>query len=266
MKVPRSKFSSNVDLKQFANDHKTRIYNQFQNNLQSQMQNYNSNNYNINYNLNQHINQNINPKSGQGRMPNIPSNSNEPQWNNNFHSNYDNNAFLAQAQLNEQMCNSPNFQKLYSASPNDSGNLNFSLGDEYNNLNFISLRPTPKRTNSTTDALKRQPSGTKMKTSLFMSADKEEKGEDFADLQELMNSINVDLWEYAKSQKGSRNLQKLLNKIQPEGLDSILDKLKFNFPELMIDTYGNYFCQKLIQSCSSEQRMFILRHVIIIFN
>ena len=59
----------------------------------------------------------------------------------------------------------------------------------------------------------------------------------------------------------TRNLQKLLNKIQPEGLDSILDKLKFNFPELMIDTYGNYFCQKLIQSCSAEQRMFILRHV-----
>ncbi len=110
-----------------------------------------------------------------------------------------------------------------------------------------------------------------------MSADKEEKGEDFADLQELMNSITGELWDYAKSQKGSRyllliliffkrNLQKLLNKIQPEGLDSILDKLKYNFPELMIDTYGNYFCQKLIQSCSSDQRMFILRHVTNKFN
>jgi hypothetical protein len=56
-------------------------------------------------------------------------------------------------------------------------------------------------------------------------------------------------------------LQKLLNDIDPAELDIILENLKNNFKDLMIDTYGNYFCQKLIQCCSSEQRMFILENV-----
>jgi hypothetical protein len=30
----------------------------------------------------------------------------------------------------------------------------------------------------------------------------------------------------------------------------------------MTDTYGNYFCQKLIQCCSAEQRIFILKHIV----
>ncbi len=101
----------------------------------------------------------------------------------------------------------------------------------------------------------------KVSSSLFLN-EKDSKGEDFADLQELISSIQIDLWEYAKTQKGSRNLQKLLNKIQPESIDTLLEKIKDNFPGIMKDTYGNYFCQKLIQSCSADQRIFILQHVI----
>lgn len=29
-------------------------------------------------------------------------------------------------------------------------------------------------------------------------------------------------------------------------------------PELMVDNYGNYFCQKLLSSCSGDQRLAIL--------
>ena len=36
---------------------------------------------------------------------------------------------------------------------------------------------------------------------------------------------------------------------------TIIALFKFNFPELMKDIYGNYFCQKLIQCCSSEQKL-----------
>lgn len=99
------------------------------------------------------------------------------------------------------------------------------------------------------------------KASLFNNLDKEEKGEEFKDLEELLSSIDCELWLYASSQKGSRNLQKLLNKILPHELDVILEKIKDHFAFLMTDTYGNYFCQKLIQCCSSEQRVFILKHV-----
>jgi len=104
--------------------------------------------------------------------------------------------------------------------------------------------------------------GNKKSSSLFVSCiDKDEKVEEFKDLDDLLKNIDCEFWIYAKTQKGSRNLQKLLNKILPDELDHILEKIKENFYELMTDTYGNYFCQKLIQCCSSEQRVFILRNV-----
>jgi hypothetical protein len=56
-------------------------------------------------------------------------------------------------------------------------------------------------------------------------------------------------------------LQKFLNKISPENLELLIENLNHNTPKLMIDLYGNYFCQKLIQSCSAEQRISILNYV-----
>ena len=63
------------------------------------------------------------------------------------------------------------------------------------------------------------PTKSKVKTSLFNT----EREEEFNTLEELMTSINTDLVTYAKSQKGSRNLQKILNKIAPEKVDLLLD-------------------------------------------
>jgi hypothetical protein len=140
-----------------------------------------------------------------------------------------------------------------SQSPNDSGNV--SLLDDFGN--FLSLKPVPKRVNSNLDVKKLN----KHKSSLFCNND-DDKCEEFEDINELLESINTELWVYARSQKGSRILQKLLDKILPEELDIILEKIKKRFTELMTDVYGNYFCQKLIQCCSAEQRMFILKHVI----
>jgi hypothetical protein len=56
-------------------------------------------------------------------------------------------------------------------------------------------------------------------------------------------------------------MQKYLNKILPDDLDLIVNKLGNNIPKLMIDLYGNYFCQKMIQCCSAEQRTNVLRYV-----
>lgn len=56
-------------------------------------------------------------------------------------------------------------------------------------------------------------------------------------------------------------MQKFLNKITPENLNYLINRLGDNTAKLMIDTYGNYFCQKLIQSCSAEQRIDILNNV-----
>jgi hypothetical protein len=176
MKVPRSKFNSNADLKLYAREHKNQLFSQFQSQIQSQSgMNYNPYNYNINYNISQNINQNINGGKSIGALDR-PSNRLD-RANPNYNHSY----------------------KLYNSSPNDSGN--FSTNEEVSNL----IMP-PKRTfsNNIPDLSKRQLSHFKVKSSLFMSAEKEEKGEDFADLQELLDSITVDLWDYAKTQKGSR--------------------------------------------------------------
>lgn len=160
-------------------------------------------------------------------------------------------------------------QSKLTSSLNSSGIFsNGSNSDENNSNNYdnnyINNKKCDYRENQKT-------SFKKASSTLFMS-EQEPKGEEFADLQELKNSTNMELWDYAKTQKGSRyilyfiffrNLQKLLNKLQPENIDILLENLKNNFAEMMKDTYGNYFCQKLIQTCSADQRIFILKNVII---
>lgn len=56
-------------------------------------------------------------------------------------------------------------------------------------------------------------------------------------------------------------MQKFLNKINPDNLNVLINKLGSNIPQLMTDVYGNYFCQKMIQSCSVEQRIVVLNYV-----
>ena len=86
--------------------------------------------------------------------------------------------------------------------------------------------------------------------------------EDFDDLDQLLASLKSDLSSFVRTQKGSRTLQKILDRIPPEKLFIILENLKDDFSFLMTDTYGNYLCQKLIQCCSAEQRVFILKHIL----
>ena len=83
-----------------------------------------------------------------------------------------------------------------------------------------------------------------------------------SDVHEILASLDTKLSDYIRTQKGSRNMQKLLNKITPDQLDIILREIGDALPELMVDPYSNYFCQKLAQCCSSEQRIFFLKKVL----
>jgi len=62
-----------------------------------------------------------------------------------------------------------------------------------------------------------------------------------------------------------RVLQRQLNKVSQENLFKLLHKLCGHFKELMIDTYGNYFSQKLFQCCTFEQRILIINSVFKIY-
>ena len=273
MKMPKSRFHSSTDLKQYASEYKNQLFSKFQNQL---LQNTGTvNNININnININGGINHN---------------NSHNNYFNNNYNGNYDNmydNYGINQVNYEQQTIVHPQYskwgnnnhgnfttpQELTSFSPiskpldfggkvydaADSQNVSF---DGSNEVDFFSLRLDPKRRNSASNLNINAAKYTiKKKTSLFMNSEAD-KGDDFDSLDALIESLNGTMWDYAKTQRGSRNLQKLINEIQPSEIDKILEICKNNFYDLMTNVYGNYFCQKLIQCCSSEQRVFILRNV-----
>ena len=91
----------------------------------------------------------------------------------------------------------------------------------------------------------------------------------FNSLEDLLKELsknNIPLVNYISTQKGSRDMQKLLYKISPIDISSLIEKLSSFMTTIMEDKYGNYFCQKLIQNCSPEQRVEILKSVKDSFN
>jgi hypothetical protein len=81
------------------------------------------------------------------------------------------------------------------------------------------------------------------------------------ELEEFLERMGNDFIPFIKTQKGSRSMQKYLNKITPDRINNLLEKISLNFREIMCDSYGNYFIQKLIQCCSSSQRIYMLKCV-----
>lgn len=63
------------------------------------------------------------------------------------------------------------------------------------------------------------------------------------------------------NQSGSRFLQKFLTKANKEIIEFFLEEINSSVNKLMMDKYGNYFCQELLHSCSGHQRLNILKKV-----
>jgi hypothetical protein len=141
---------------------------------------------------------------------------------------------------------------------------NDSLNNSTNNSldegnSFFGMKAPPKKTFSDSN-LKLIRNKPEMK-SLFK--EKIESCNEEINLSEVLNNQQFDLPEFIKTQKGSRVMQKELNSISPENLEQLLKRLCPSITGIMIDTYGNYFSQKLIQCCSPQQRLLILKSVIL---
>ena len=65
----------------------------------------------------------------------------------------------------------------------------------------------------------------------------------------------------AKTQQGSKYLQRVLTRAPPDVVEFIIKEVIKEMKTLMIDQYGNYFCQKLLQSSSSQQRCEMLQEL-----
>ena len=62
----------------------------------------------------------------------------------------------------------------------------------------------------------------------------------------------------AKDQNGCRFLQKMLLEGTPEDVQTIFDEITEHVVELMVNQFGNYLMQKMLEVCNEEQRMQIL--------
>jgi hypothetical protein len=69
--------------------------------------------------------------------------------------------------------------------------------------------------------------------------------------------IGENLKYLIKNQKGSRSMQSFLDKIYPEHVNILLNTISTSLKDIMMDPYGNYFIQKLIQCSSLNQRNII---------
>ncbi|KAI7748193.1 hypothetical protein M8C21_023393 [Ambrosia artemisiifolia] len=62
----------------------------------------------------------------------------------------------------------------------------------------------------------------------------------------------------AKDQHGCRLLQKIFDDGNPQHVQTVFDEVIGHVVELMINPFGNYFMQKLLEVCNEDQRMRIL--------
>lgn len=69
-----------------------------------------------------------------------------------------------------------------------------------------------------------------------------------------IEELQGDLLSLCKDQHGCRYLQKKLEEGDPAHRDLIFHETYGHFPELMMDPFGNYLCQKLLEYSSEEQR------------
>ncbi|MCQ2820676.1 MAG: hypothetical protein MJ252_25705 [archaeon] len=86
----------------------------------------------------------------------------------------------------------------------------------------------------------------------------------FNSLEELMeeiSSLSLTCAGYIQTQRGSREFQKILIKLAANDISKLLSEISSSLPILMNDKYGNYFCQRLIQNCSPEQRIIIIESI-----
>jgi hypothetical protein len=69
------------------------------------------------------------------------------------------------------------------------------------------------------------------------------------------------IYSLCKDQHGCRFLQKKLEDRDPMVVEIIFNEVYDHMTELMIDPFGNYLCQKLLEHCNDEQRLHIIEKV-----
>lgn len=79
----------------------------------------------------------------------------------------------------------------------------------------------------------------------------------YTNFEQLIGKIYM----VSKDQQGCRFLQKKLEEQDPQTVDIIFNEVYEHINELMIDPFGNYLCQKLLEHCTDQHRYRIVEKV-----
>lgn len=77
-------------------------------------------------------------------------------------------------------------------------------------------------------------------------------------MKKLFEMTDQNLYNYIITQKGSRDVQNIIKKVNENEVEILISKIKNYFSEITLDKYGNYFSRKLIQICIPSQRIKLL--------
>ena len=79
--------------------------------------------------------------------------------------------------------------------------------------------------------------------------------------EDVYQKLKGNFFKVITSQNGSRVLQKALQNTETSILVRIFEEIKENVHQIMIDSYGNYFCQRFFSYLNKENRIIFLKHV-----
>ena len=237
------------NLQQFNHNQNLYFSDNNNNNLMNNINNNGLNNYNFNY---------FNPNNNNNFDFSLLYNGNANSFN-SFNSSIPHNwnSFGGISPIN-----SFNFQN-----NNNSQNNNYMLQLSFNDINKNNYKCSSFNQGYVSSNRKKNFSGNKVKK--FKSTKYENFHPDELyinnsnsnsnmSLKKLFEMTDQNLYNYIITQKGSRDVQNIIKKVNETEVELLISKIKNFFSDITIDKYGNYFSQKLIQICLPSQRIQLL--------
>ena len=212
-------------------------------------QNNNFNNFNMNF-FNRNNNYDYQHFYNNNNNNNIPNAFNSfnniyPQWNSfsginpinqfNFQNNQNNN-YILPLSFNNDINNNSNLKCLSFNNGQMPINNKINLSQKYKSIKIEKLQNEDKNNNNN-------------------------KSNSNLSIKKLLDMNEQSLYNYIVTQKGSREVQNIIKKVNENEVELIISKIKKYFSDITIDKYGNYFSKKLIQICLPSQRIQLLESI-----
>ena len=226
---------------------------------QNNNNNFNQNNSNQNYYFNDNNNLIYNQNNNNHLNLNYLNGINNNNLNYQYFCNNNSNSFNNQVFRNWNSFSGLNSLNLFNF--NNSMNNNYSMSSFNSDLN-MNINPPLKcfSFNQKEIPINIENNNSNFKIKKYKSKNQKMMNEvnTIPSINKLLDMNTQDLYNYIITQKGSRESQNILKKVNKNEVELLISKLKNYFSDITLDKYGNYFSRKLIQICVPSQRIQLL--------